>query len=54
VNAAFEIFQDKEEEAQRPDKNPYKIRAFTSAIQVIGQLDHPIRSAAEAKAVGQV
>ncbi|KAJ6585344.1 hypothetical protein B0H19DRAFT_1109284 [Mycena capillaripes] len=42
---------NKEEEAQRSDKNPYKIRAFTSAIRVIGQLDHPIRSAAEAKAL---
>ncbi|KAJ6504614.1 hypothetical protein C8R47DRAFT_1102923 [Mycena vitilis] len=42
---------NKEEEAKRPDKNPYKIRAFTSAIRVIGQLDHPIQSAAEAKAL---
>ncbi|KAF8214937.1 hypothetical protein K438DRAFT_1659786 [Mycena galopus ATCC 62051] len=40
---------NKEEEAQRPDKNPYKIRAFTDAIRVLGKLDHPIRSASEAK-----
>ncbi|KAJ6611427.1 hypothetical protein B0H10DRAFT_2056629 [Mycena sp. CBHHK59/15] len=43
--------QNKEEEAQSPDKNVYKIRAFTSAIKVIKQLDSPIRSAAEAKAL---
>ncbi|KAJ7213869.1 hypothetical protein GGX14DRAFT_444335 [Mycena pura] len=43
--------QDKDEEAKSPNKNPYKIRAFTSAIKVIGELDHPIRSADEAKAL---
>ncbi|KAJ7079734.1 hypothetical protein B0H15DRAFT_857858 [Mycena belliarum] len=42
---------NKEEEAQSANKNPYKIRAFTSAINVISQLDHPIQSAAEAKAL---
>ncbi|KAJ7451680.1 hypothetical protein FB451DRAFT_1283983 [Mycena latifolia] len=40
---------NKEEEAQSPDKNPYKIRAFTVAIKAIGELDHPIQSAGEAK-----
>ncbi|KAJ7160060.1 hypothetical protein C8R46DRAFT_1106854 [Mycena filopes] len=42
---------NKEEEAQRPDKNPYKIRAFTSAIRVIDALDRPLRSATEAKSL---
>ncbi|KAJ6584049.1 hypothetical protein DFH09DRAFT_1075657 [Mycena vulgaris] len=42
---------NKEEEAQSPDKNPYKIRAFTSAIKVISELDHPLQSAVEAKAL---
>ncbi|KAJ7143532.1 hypothetical protein C8R43DRAFT_953973 [Mycena crocata] len=42
---------NKEEEAQNPDKNPYKIRAFTSAIRIISELDHPLQSAAEAKAL---
>ncbi|KAJ7701481.1 hypothetical protein B0H17DRAFT_1195267 [Mycena rosella] len=42
---------NKEEEAQSPTKNPYKIRAFTSAIKVIGELDHPLQSAAEAKSL---
>ncbi|KAJ7274211.1 hypothetical protein C8J57DRAFT_1314939 [Mycena rebaudengoi] len=41
--------RNKEEESQSPQKNIYKIRAFTSAIRVIGLLDHPIESAAEAK-----
>ncbi|KAF7348273.1 DNA polymerase [Mycena sanguinolenta] len=40
---------NKDEEALRPDKNPYKIRAFTDAIRIIGKLDHPLRSANEAK-----
>ncbi|KAJ7486199.1 hypothetical protein B0H11DRAFT_1721942 [Mycena galericulata] len=42
---------NKEEEAKSPDKNPYKIRAFTSAIKVISELEHPIQSATEAKAL---
>ncbi|KAJ6508354.1 hypothetical protein C8R45DRAFT_967146 [Mycena sanguinolenta] len=40
---------NKDEEALRPDRNPYKIRAFTDAIRIIGKLDHPLRSANEAK-----
>ncbi|KAJ7780718.1 hypothetical protein DFH07DRAFT_793172 [Mycena maculata] len=51
-NAILEMLKiNKEEEAQSPDKNPYKIRAFTSAIKVISELDHPIQSAIEAKAL---
>ncbi|KAK7048660.1 DNA polymerase [Favolaschia claudopus] len=38
----------KEEESKLADKNVYKIKAFTDAIRVIGQLDHPV-SASEAK-----
>ncbi|KAJ7256795.1 hypothetical protein B0H12DRAFT_483942 [Mycena haematopus] len=40
---------NKDEEALRPNKNPYKIRAFTDAIRVIEKLDQPLRSASEAK-----
>jgi hypothetical protein len=47
------LLKDKEEEAQSPDRNQYKIRAFTSAIRVISELDHPIQSATEAKAVSR-
>ncbi|KAJ7643815.1 hypothetical protein FB45DRAFT_783427 [Roridomyces roridus] len=43
--------RNKDEEAASPTKNAYKIRAFTSAIKVISQLEHPIRSASEAKAL---
>ncbi|KAJ7022732.1 hypothetical protein C8F04DRAFT_233117 [Mycena alexandri] len=42
---------NKEDEEKRPDKNPYKIRAFTSAIRVIDALDRPLRSATEAKSL---
>lgn len=39
------------EENENTDKNMYKIKAFKSAIKVIQQLDHPIRSIEEAKNV---
>jgi len=40
-----------EEEDQSENRNGYKVRAFASAIKVINQLDHPIRSIDEAKTV---
>ncbi|KAJ7741289.1 hypothetical protein B0H16DRAFT_1464484 [Mycena metata] len=40
---------NKEDEEKQPNKNVYKIRAFTSAIRVIDALDRPLRSATEAK-----
>lgn len=39
------------EEKERPDRNTYKVIAFTSAIKVLKQLDHPLRSIEEAKNV---
>ncbi|KAF7298791.1 DNA polymerase [Mycena indigotica] len=42
---------DKDEETQNPDKNPFKVRAFTSAINVISELDYPIQSADEVKSL---
>lgn len=40
-----------QEEHESPEKNMYKIKAFKSAIKVIQQLDHPLRSLEEAKNV---
>lgn len=40
-----------QEEHESPEKNMYKIKAFNSAIKVIQQLDHPLRSLEEAKNV---
>ncbi|KAJ7069499.1 hypothetical protein C8F01DRAFT_1048194 [Mycena amicta] len=43
--------RNKDEEAESPTKNPFKVRAFTSAINIISKLDSPIRSADEVKAL---
>nr|GAT49328.1 DNA polymerase IV [Mycena chlorophos] len=40
---------NKDDELQSPTKNSFKVRAFTQAINAIGQLDRPIRSADEVK-----
>ena len=40
-----------QEEDESPEKNVYKIKAFKTAIKVIQQLDHPLRSIEEAKNV---
>ena len=40
-----------QEENESPERNIYKIKAFKSAINVIQQLDHPLRSIEEAKNV---
>ncbi|KAF7327826.1 Carboxylic ester hydrolase [Mycena kentingensis (nom. inval.)] len=45
---------NQDEEAQRPTKNPYKIRAFKRAIEVVSALDHPLRSAEDAKALQSI
>jgi hypothetical protein len=42
-----------DKENKSATRNPYKVRAFASAIKVINQLDNPIRSAAEAKTVSR-
>lgn len=39
------------EEDESTTRNAYKVRAFTSAIKVINQLDHPLRSVEEARHV---
>jgi hypothetical protein len=44
-------FADKEQEDTSPTRNAFKVRAFQSAIKVINQLDHPLRSVEEAKSV---
>ncbi|KAH7909820.1 hypothetical protein BJ138DRAFT_1154374 [Hygrophoropsis aurantiaca] len=36
-----------EEENQKPERNGYKVRAFSKAIQVIGILEHPVKSSTE-------
>lgn len=45
---------DMHEEDESPTRNPYKVRAFMSAIKVLKQLDHPLRSIEEAKNVGNL
>lgn len=41
-----------QEENESPRRNQYKVLAFTSAIKVLKELDHPLRSLEEAKKVG--
>lgn len=42
---------DMQEEEDKENQNPYKIRAFKSAIKVLKQVDHPLRSIEEARSV---
>jgi DNA polymerase beta len=42
------------EENESPARNAYKVKAFTSAIKVLKQLDHPLRSMEEAKKVSDL
>jgi len=42
---------DMHEENEKPIPNAYKVIAFTSAIKVLKQLDHRLRSLEEAKNV---
>jgi DNA polymerase/3'-5' exonuclease PolX len=39
------------EENKSPSPNPYKVNAFTTAIRVLKQLDHKVRSTEEVKKV---
>lgn len=48
------VWSDMHEEREKPNKNTYKVIAFTSAIKVLKQLDHPLRSIEEAKNVGLI
>ena len=43
--------EEMQEERNKPDGNPYKVRVFGGAIKILDQLEGPVLSAEEAKKV---
>lgn len=51
LRTCFDNLKDMQEEATKPERNPYKIRAFSTAIKAVKQLERPIVSVEEVRLV---